>query len=439
MELKISNFAKIKEANIKLDGITVIAGENDTGKSTVGRALFAVFNGFTNIQTQIDKEREDSIALLMIRMAFSANLTPSELTGMNKLARDIVVEADQYKENNEKLERRLWDFLIRQIGDKIRNFDDTLIQETVGRIIDILNIKNEDFVNTVLGKRLKAEFYGQVCNVFSETPGSVSLKIKNSGIMVTVTPNGEVQVQNPNMLSLHTEIVYLDDPFILDDSKQFSYIYDPAYLDHRDHLRRKFFITERRGNLADEIIAKEKLERIYEKIASVCSGAIVKEKTSEIGYRVGRSDKVLNVRNLSTGLKTFVILKTLLMNGTIEQNGTIILDEPEIIRQGNKYGVKIHSQAPSIHLIRANIETEIAPIVGNEQQAEDLIQYIKNEEKMEGGIWKTSIFGKTVEELVMDGLKNKMAVINEESQEKLQDSMQKIVNDSNGGMVCIII
>lgn len=330
MKLYLKNIGKIEEAFIEMNGITVIAGENDTGKSTVGRALFAVFNGFTNIQTQIDKEREDSIALLMIRMAFSANLTPSELTGMNKLARDIVVEADQYKENNEKLERRLWDFLIRQIGDKIRNFDDTLIQETVGRIIDILNIKNEDFVNTVLGKRLKAEFYGQVCNVFSETPGSVSLKIKNSGIMVTVTPNGEVQVQNPNMLSLHTEIVYLDDPFILDDSKQFSYIYDPAYLNHRDHLRRKFFITERRGNLADEIIAKEKLERIYEKIASVCSGAIVKEKTSEIGYRVGRSDKVLNVRNLSTGLKTFVILKTLLMNGTIEQNGTIILDEPEI-------------------------------------------------------------------------------------------------------------
>ncbi len=117
----------------------------------------------------------------------------------------------------------------------------------------------------------------------------------------------------------------------------------------------------------------------------------------------------------------------------------IILDAPEMIRQGNKYGVKIHSQAPSIHLIRANIETEIAPIVGNEQQAKDLIHYIEEEKQQEGGIWKTSIFGKTVEELVMDGLRNKMAVINEESQEKLQDSMQKIVNDSNGGMVCIII
>ncbi|MGN1377294.1 MAG: sporulation stage IV protein A, partial [Dorea sp.] len=107
--------------------------------------------------------------------------------------------------------------------------------------------------------------------------------------------------------------------------------------------------------------------------------------------------------------------------------------------QGNKFGVKIHSEAPSIHLIRANIETEIAPIVGNEQQANDLIQYIKDAKDRDGGIWGTSIFGKSIEELVMDGMQSKMAMINEESQVKLQDTMQKIVNDSNGGLVCIII
>ncbi len=117
----------------------------------------------------------------------------------------------------------------------------------------------------------------------------------------------------------------------------------------------------------------------------------------------------------------------------------IILDEPVVIKQGNKFGVKIHSEAPSIHLIRANIETEIAPIVGSEQQAQDLIQYIKDAKDREGGVWGTSIFGKSIEELVMDGMHNKMAMINEESQEKLQDTMQKIVNDSNGGLVCIII
>lgn len=117
----------------------------------------------------------------------------------------------------------------------------------------------------------------------------------------------------------------------------------------------------------------------------------------------------------------------------------IVLDEPVIIKQGNKYGVKIHSEAPSIHMIRANIETEIAPIVGNEQQAQDLVEYIKAESETEDGVWATNIFGKSIEDLVMDGMRGKITKINEESQVKLQDTMQKIVNDSNGGLVCIII
>ena len=117
----------------------------------------------------------------------------------------------------------------------------------------------------------------------------------------------------------------------------------------------------------------------------------------------------------------------------------ITLDEPEIIRQGNKYGVKIRSHAPSIHLIRANIETEIAPIVGSEQQAEDLIRYIRDRKDTEGGIWETNIFGKTIEELVMDGMQSRISMIGDDSQAKLQDTMQKVVNDINGGMVCIIL
>lgn len=117
----------------------------------------------------------------------------------------------------------------------------------------------------------------------------------------------------------------------------------------------------------------------------------------------------------------------------------IQLEEPVIIKQGNKYGVKIHSEAPSIHMIRANIETEIAPIVGSEQQANDLVDYIKDASATEEGVWGTNIFGKSIEELVTDGMRNKIVAINDESQSKLQDTMQKIVNDSNGGMVCIII
>lgn len=116
----------------------------------------------------------------------------------------------------------------------------------------------------------------------------------------------------------------------------------------------------------------------------------------------------------------------------------IVLEKPELIKHGNKFGVKIKASSPSIHMIRANIETEIAPIVGSQQQADDLITYI-NQTDGERGIWDTNIFGKTVEQLVNDGITAKVAVIGEESQLKLQDTMQKIVNDSNGGMVCIII
>ena len=116
----------------------------------------------------------------------------------------------------------------------------------------------------------------------------------------------------------------------------------------------------------------------------------------------------------------------------------IVLEKPELIKHGNKFGVKIRASSPSIHMIRANIETEIAPIVGTQEQANDLIHFI-NQADMEKGIWETNIFGKTVEQLVNDGITAKVAVIGEESQLKLQDTMQKIVNDSNGGMVCISI
>ena len=117
----------------------------------------------------------------------------------------------------------------------------------------------------------------------------------------------------------------------------------------------------------------------------------------------------------------------------------IRLEEPVVIKQGNKYGVKIKSVSPSIHMIRANIETEIAPIVGSEEQAKDLISYIKASDERKESIWQTNIFGKSIGQLVEDGIHTKLVQIGDESQVKLQDTMQKIVNDSKGGLVCIII
>jgi stage IV sporulation protein A len=90
-------------------------------------------------------------------------------------------------------------------------------------------------------------------------------------------------------------------------------------------------------------------------------------------------------------------------------------------------------------MIKANIETEIAPIVGSEEQANDLITYIKESEERGESVWSTNIFGKTVGDLMEDGIRSKITQMDDECQMKLQDTMQKIVNDSNGGMICIII
>lgn len=118
----------------------------------------------------------------------------------------------------------------------------------------------------------------------------------------------------------------------------------------------------------------------------------------------------------------------------------IQVEEPEIIKHGNKYGVKIKAIAPSVHMIKANIETEIAPIVGSEEQAKDLIAYIsENGKNNPAGIWSTNIFGKSIRQLIEDGIQNKVSKLTDESQMKLQDTIQKVVNDSNGGLVCIII
>jgi stage IV sporulation protein A len=118
----------------------------------------------------------------------------------------------------------------------------------------------------------------------------------------------------------------------------------------------------------------------------------------------------------------------------------ISLEEPQLVKHGNKYGIRIKAQAPSIHMIRANVSTEIAPIVGTKEQAEDIIDYMKAGAKGdEGSIWDINLFGKTLEEMVGEGMQAKAAKMNDESQQKLQDTMEKIVNESNGGFVCIII
>jgi len=116
------------------------------------------------------------------------------------------------------------------------------------------------------------------------------------------------------------------------------------------------------------------------------------------------------------------------------------LDEPEIIRHGNRFGIKLRASAPSVHMIRADIETEIAPLVGTEKQSEELVNYLLKEFEGEPGkIWESNIFGKSLHELVSEGLHNKLNRMPEDAQLKLQETLQRIINEGSGGLICIIL
>ncbi len=113
---------------------------------------------------------------------------------------------------------------------------------------------------------------------------------------------------------------------------------------------------------------------------------------------------------------------------------------PKWVKQGSRFGVKLKAKAPSIHMIRADIETEVSPIVGSEKQSEDLVNYLLAEFESDPiKIWESNIFGKSLHELVNEGLQNKLAKMPEDAQMKIKETLQKIINEGSGGLICIIL
>lgn len=118
----------------------------------------------------------------------------------------------------------------------------------------------------------------------------------------------------------------------------------------------------------------------------------------------------------------------------------ISLEKPEVFKQGSRYGIRLKAKGESIHLIKADVETEVSPIIGNEEQSREFIDHLIAEYETEPQkIWELNIFGRTLSSMVSDGMQNKIYRMPEDAQMKLQETLQKIVNEGNGGLICIIL
>ncbi|WP_455041449.1 AAA family ATPase [Leptotrichia buccalis] len=321
MKLSIRNVGKLKKADVEINGITVITGENDTGKSTVGKVLWSVFNGFYEIDEKVYNEKVSELEKTIdeiIKENVYKNLSTdynSFFEIFNSTGEKIAIEF--LKENKDYSEDEIKIIINNYKKDlKIEN-----ISNFVQEINETLKISDKEIIKVIVSRVMNKEFHNQINAIFSKEKmniGEISLKIKDKEIDLKIENNEISDIQN--YFLINKETVYIDNPFILD-----SYDFDDE--NHQTHLAANVF-SENENSVISEIKVKKKLNNIYQKLNSVLSGEILENKNSKFVYRKNGED--IDLKNLSTGLKTFAIIKMLLQNGTLEENGTIILDEPEI-------------------------------------------------------------------------------------------------------------
>ena len=321
MKLTINNIGKLKNAEVVIDGITVITGENDTGKSTVGKVLWSVFNGFYEIDEKVYNEKVSELEKIIdeiIKENVYKNLSTdynSFFEIFNSTGKKIAIEL--LKNNKNYSEDEIKIIINNYKKDlKIEN-----ISNFVQEINETLKISDKEIIKVIVSRIMNKEFHNQINAVFSKEKmniGEISLKIKDKEIDLKIENNEISDVQN--YFLINKETMYIDNPFILDS-------YDFEDENHQTHLATNVF-SENENSVISEIKVKKKLNNIYQKLNSVLSGEILENKNSKFVYRKNGED--IDLKNLSTGLKTFAIIKMLLQNGTLEENGTIILDEPEI-------------------------------------------------------------------------------------------------------------
>lgn len=331
MKLLIKDFSKIHEATIEFNGITVIAGNNNTGKSTVGKILFALFNSVNDIDKKVELEKEEAIQ----GAAFDAmNLFfhDIEITHSGRILPPVL---RRNKFNNiEELIDNVVEFSPVPISNtEIRRLKET-IQE---KVADIKAISDDVVKKQIIEDYFKDLFNGQINSISkirnrekNEAKAKLSLRRR------TVQVNFEKNVCKNFKQTIHllNKAIYIDDPFVVD-----------AFLGNRvlpeffwqnggrsaiNRALSKYLRSSSKNNVVDRIIANNQLDEIYKILSTVIKGEFASSNHGEVFLNSTLFTDNLKLSNLSTGIKAFVILKKLIEDNVIKNRDVLILDEPEI-------------------------------------------------------------------------------------------------------------
>lgn len=344
MKLSIKNVGILSKVDLEINGITVIAGENDTGKSTISKSLYAIFNGFYRMDEKIiDAKVEDIIGEISIFLERNFEIYGNRYF-RNGYFKNRYIEREKIyhllesdEDINEEQVRKLLKETLKNINEdntsligfikkdniNLESLKNIEINDLIKRINET-KLMNEKIINKLLEIEFNSEFNNQVNNLNTNESSRVNLSLKNINIEIQIK-EGKINLERvENFKKIYSRIEYIDSISILDTLNESSHHFNNLISD----LQRK-----RKRGVIDAIKTDERIQEIFSKVTGEKTGKLLFNKTlfnTRVTYKANNETKPLDIRNVSAGLKSFLIIKTLLENGILEEKGVIILDEPEI-------------------------------------------------------------------------------------------------------------
>jgi predicted ATPase len=314
MLFEVAKIGKIQKAAIEIQGITVIAGNNNTGKSTYGKILYCMFNAFCNSEDAIQRERKRNIENVLRNFSYY----PGSKIGT--LANDIT----EHQSSKEQLRRLLKEAIRRQFIHSDKTEDDT-IDTIIEKIIKSGEITGEQIQKVILTRFLRDEFGNRIVHVnHAEETGTISLTIKENKLSASIGNNECIDFTDA--VGITYNVLYIDTPFILDELNPY---FASGEARHQASLRKSLSKSFNAISVFDEILTKQQFQHILSNIRNVVNGEF-RQVEDDWMFQEKGLDTPLAMFNISTGMKPFLIIKRLLEAGEIKERGILVFDEPEI-------------------------------------------------------------------------------------------------------------
>ena len=321
MKLNLKNIGKIAEASIEINTITIIAGENNTGKSTFSKTLFSLLYSLYDNKNNVFHEKNEYLFNLLASQRYSQQtvdytILVQEIVKLYRLNKDNMVLRDKITN------------LLEANGYLNIPMYHEQFEDIIDLILDALRLSDIEIVEKIIENEFKSEFTNQITNLYNSD--QASLVYKDETQTFTVNFNNIQQVNISDFIDSKLYPVYIDNPNILDSNKisRFNLRNRDKTDNHEDALLKRLFLNEPQ-NAVSSLLNQKKSESILQKISSIISGKLILTQNNECFYRETESSPSISINNLSEGIKIFVILKTLLQNNQITPNTVLILDEPE--------------------------------------------------------------------------------------------------------------